>query len=392
MAGRHHLPRRRRRDHLGRGPHPRRRGAAVAVVLPYGSRVATSRINFRLLARDALTHDKRLSIVAGGSGDAGARRVGRAAGLRVGRRVRDRREEAPRPAPGAGSGCGRRRRRGRGSGRPRRGRRAAGTTDRPRTAPATARPDRPRREPEGAAQGGRGQGRAPGRCPAEPAAAPPATPFQQTLDDAEAAELAAAAAALQAEARTQATPAGWSPPRAEPLPPADGPAPRTTAVTRASGSGSGGSGGTRTPLLVGGLVLGFAVLVLAVAAYLFLPSATIAVTPKAGGRRPDLDDDRGRSGGDGAGPRQGRGPGRADRCRRHRHRHVPRHREARRGDGGDRLRPVPQPRLHLVEHHPGRQHREHAVRRPLPDRADDHGAAARTSSGSRSSRRRRRSR
>ena len=30
-------------------------GGRVAVVLPYGSRVATSRINFRLLARDAQT-------------------------------------------------------------------------------------------------------------------------------------------------------------------------------------------------------------------------------------------------------------------------------------------------------------------------------------------------
>ena len=40
-------------------------GSRVAVVLPYGSRVATSRINSRLLARDALTNGKRLSIVAG---------------------------------------------------------------------------------------------------------------------------------------------------------------------------------------------------------------------------------------------------------------------------------------------------------------------------------------
>ncbi len=63
-------------------------GRRVAVVLPYGSRVATSRINFRLLARDALTHEKRLSIVAGRRGDAGPRRLGRAAGLRHGRRVR----------------------------------------------------------------------------------------------------------------------------------------------------------------------------------------------------------------------------------------------------------------------------------------------------------------
>ena len=60
----------------------------IAVVLPYGSRVATSRINFRLLSRDALTHDKRLSIVSGDAGDPGACGVGRAAGLRVGRGVR----------------------------------------------------------------------------------------------------------------------------------------------------------------------------------------------------------------------------------------------------------------------------------------------------------------
>ncbi len=52
----------------------------IAVVLPYGSRVATSRINFRLLSRDALTHDKRLSIV---SGDAATRALAASAGLPV---------------------------------------------------------------------------------------------------------------------------------------------------------------------------------------------------------------------------------------------------------------------------------------------------------------------
>ncbi len=52
----------------------------VAVVLPYGSRLATSRINFRLLARDALTHEKRLSIVAG---DAATRALAASAGLPV---------------------------------------------------------------------------------------------------------------------------------------------------------------------------------------------------------------------------------------------------------------------------------------------------------------------
>ncbi len=52
----------------------------VAIVLPYGSRVATSRINFRLLARDALTHEKRLSIVAA---DAATRALAASAGLPV---------------------------------------------------------------------------------------------------------------------------------------------------------------------------------------------------------------------------------------------------------------------------------------------------------------------
>ena len=52
----------------------------LALVLPNGSRVATSRINFRLLARDAMTHDKRLSIV---SGDAATRALAASAGLPV---------------------------------------------------------------------------------------------------------------------------------------------------------------------------------------------------------------------------------------------------------------------------------------------------------------------
>ena len=50
----------------------------IAIVLPHGSRVATSRINFRLLSRDALTHDKRLSIV---TGDPATRALAASAGL-----------------------------------------------------------------------------------------------------------------------------------------------------------------------------------------------------------------------------------------------------------------------------------------------------------------------
>ena len=55
-------------------------GSRVAAVLPYGSRVATSRINFRLLSRDALTHEKQLSVV---SGDPATRALAASAGLPV---------------------------------------------------------------------------------------------------------------------------------------------------------------------------------------------------------------------------------------------------------------------------------------------------------------------
>src|SRR4051812_1787979 len=55
-------------------------GTRVAMVLPHGSRVATSRINFRLLARDAQEHLKRLSIVAS---DPATRALAASAGLPV---------------------------------------------------------------------------------------------------------------------------------------------------------------------------------------------------------------------------------------------------------------------------------------------------------------------
>ena len=58
----------------------RSEGSRVVLVLPYGSKVATSRINFRLLARDALIHEKRLSIVAP---DGATRALAASAGLPV---------------------------------------------------------------------------------------------------------------------------------------------------------------------------------------------------------------------------------------------------------------------------------------------------------------------
>lgn len=52
----------------------------VALVLPYGSRVATSRINFRLLSRDALINEKQLAVIAG---DSATRALAASAGLPV---------------------------------------------------------------------------------------------------------------------------------------------------------------------------------------------------------------------------------------------------------------------------------------------------------------------
>jgi len=52
----------------------------VALVAPYGSWIATSRMNFRLLSREALVSNRRLSIV---SGDAASRALAASAGLPV---------------------------------------------------------------------------------------------------------------------------------------------------------------------------------------------------------------------------------------------------------------------------------------------------------------------
>ncbi len=52
----------------------------VALVMPYGSRIATSRMNFRLLSREAVVNNRRLSIVAA---DAATRALAASAGLPV---------------------------------------------------------------------------------------------------------------------------------------------------------------------------------------------------------------------------------------------------------------------------------------------------------------------
>ena len=110
---------------------PRRR---VALVLPYGSRVATSRINFRLLSRDAMLNEKQLAVVAG---DSATRALAASAGLPVFASVSEYESTQPDGGDGAGEpGAAARTASRRGRRRPRRAR--------GRPAPLVAAP-RPRR-------------------------------------------------------------------------------------------------------------------------------------------------------------------------------------------------------------------------------------------------------
>jgi hypothetical protein len=76
----------------------------VAIVLPYGSRLATSRINFRLLAREAVERGKRIEVVGA---DPAARALAVAAGLPVHPSVAafEGRGNDAAAAPGAASGA-----------------------------------------------------------------------------------------------------------------------------------------------------------------------------------------------------------------------------------------------------------------------------------------------
>jgi hypothetical protein len=261
-------------------------GRRVAIVLPYGSRVATSRINFRLLSRDALTHEKRLSIVAG---DAATRALAASAGLPVFSSVAEYEssEEAPRPPKGSSTATG-----------------AAG-------AAAATGPDAGGRDATETADQG------------EPNEAPPEKPARRRRSRAAATAAAAAASANTSAAAEPADPAAHAPDPAEEVvatglglaasatvvpPPADPareatgattigrpvpPAPaidngRVTGVrptsevrVRARPEALGGGGTSRrVPVLAALAVIGLAVVVVGVAAFLVLPSATATVSPR----------------------------------------------------------------------------------------------------------------
>jgi len=260
----------------------------VAVVLPSGSRVATSRINFRLLARDALTHEKRLSIVAN---DAGTRALAASAGLPVFASVSE--YEAAQEAPSATAA-------------------GAGSTPDPADAipdvpVATAVPKRRKRGGGAAAAGGAAAGAA-GAAGAAAAASegiagetagPEPTPFSAeplplAFDDAAtmavpAGELARDLDAAPGPSRSaevgqsrsgRVGPPRPRPPMARPLAqvtqsavPAPGPA--RVPAWRTAWERIG-----RSSVAIVIAVFALAALVGSVGAYLVLPTATIVITPR----------------------------------------------------------------------------------------------------------------
>lgn len=239
-------------------------GRRVAVVLPYGSRVATSRINFRLLARDALTHEKRLAIVAG---DAATRALAASAGLPIFATVAEyesslgtegaiadvpleQSETVVRP-PDPTEGTGR-----------------TAATARTTAMTAGAAGAAAAAGPTSAAAGVSGTTRA-GRPPdptSDAEAARTGAPRARSV------RATSGAGPESAGAATAGTVAGSGTGSAGRAP---------TAGPTVSVGGRGGRRGVgRTPLLIGVLVLGLAVVVGGVAAYLFLPSASAVVTPR----------------------------------------------------------------------------------------------------------------
>ena len=211
----------------------RSEGSRVVLVLPYGSKVATSRINFRLLARDALIHEKRLSIVAP---DGATRALAASAGLPVfasvaeyegsledGDQARAGRAAAAAAAAGVAGAKG--------------AKRAKGAKGAKSAAKDDAEPDAPPEDVE-----------------AEPVTEPDATDATVVM----AVPTAAAARAASA------SPATESVVRPAPSIPVIG---STRSVPRA-------------PLLIGTAFAALALLVAAVGAYVLLPSASVVVTPR----------------------------------------------------------------------------------------------------------------
>jgi hypothetical protein len=262
-------------------------GRRVAVVLPYGSRVATSRINFRLLARDAQSNGKDLAIVAG---DAATRALAASAGLAVFGTVHEY-ESVTAGAEDPGDAAGER-----------------APDERP-TAPigegpidgalisetvATPRPKAAGTERGGAPRRPRaGDPAAPGDGPGLWADGTDGDPEADPTDPRGPADASAAGAAASLAAEPATDPARPRPEHARR--PSGIPAARVVADTpdldrpRASVGpvarprpllGRWRASLGRTPVVLGAAVVALALVVSAVGAYVFLPTATAVITPR----------------------------------------------------------------------------------------------------------------
>ena len=234
----------------------------VALVLPYGSRVATSRINFRLLSRDALISEKQLAVVAG---DSATRALAASAGLPVFASVAEYEasfagaNEAP-PSPPAGA--------------------AADTTDAP---PRPARRGLKATKPGPADMGTEG-GKSAGAAGAAgaitsaeagsqadgPAAAPPpGRPSPSAGDDTVQVEIQRGIEPPLGPRPFEERP--WAEPRHSP----------ETRDRHRPDLRPGSRRSSRLPILIVLAALGLVLLVGGVGAYVLLPSATVVVTPPA---------------------------------------------------------------------------------------------------------------
>ncbi len=222
-------------------------GSRVAVVLPYGSRVATSRINFRLLARDAQTNGKRLSVVAN---DAATRALAASAGLPIFGSV----AEYESSLEGAG-----------------------GAASEPEL-PASATPPRSTGLDDPDAGAAPGEGTLVSETVATPRRDPrPETPVPAFEDTAAMTSLATAAASRP----TARAPVGIPAARVV----ADTPDRPDRAFGRSAGRARPATPSWRpsigrTPVLVGVAILGLALVVSGVGAFLLLPTATATITPR----------------------------------------------------------------------------------------------------------------
>jgi hypothetical protein len=220
-------------------------GTKVALVVPYGSRIATSRMNFRLLSREALVSNRRLSIV---SGDAAARSLAASAGLPVYATVPEYEAAIARPVTDDAAASA-----------------AKEGADGPAGAGAAA-------TGIAASETVAAVGHAAADAPLDLGLAADAAPGRKSQRPKRPAPEPAATILPAAVADTAA-----------PARPAWGTADRTAVDHDAEldDDEAGVSRGRgRGPLVAAVALVGLAVVVLAVGAYLFLPSASIALTPR----------------------------------------------------------------------------------------------------------------